>query len=318
MSNKTNKTNKTNKPAKPEGSGPHYISFNPDEWAALQKLGFRERWAYAQLKWMANFKTGMLGKHLSQRLSYQDIANLVTAPGVQGRGMGNIDDTQAADFMQRMATVGLMVQHPNRANGGLVFELPLSPIDRKPQIIPATLPAASTIPATSPVISPDQSHREAAISPDDDIPPFDENPATTRVCDAPTLSLSVMTLKESNINTDGAPSAHAEAAPPSRATGAAAVREISHPPRQAGAPLTAADIQSAVAGSWSFTEADTPEARQLYRSWADAGITRDDLHTAMRGVECALEGDNAVATPADLSPRLWPRVVDGWERQLAA
>ena len=60
------------------------------------------------------------------------------------------------------------------------------------------------------------------------------------------------------------------------------------------------------------------EARQLYQSWADAGITHDDLHAAMSGVEGALEGDNAVATPADLSPRLWPRVVDGWERQLAA
>jgi hypothetical protein len=317
MSNKTSKTKKP-APAKPQGSGPIYISFNRDEWAALQKLGFRERWAYAQLKWLSNFKTGILGKHFRQRISYQDIANLVTAPGVQGRGMGNIDDTQAADFMQRMATVGLLVQHPTRANGGLVFELPLSPIDRKPQIVPAPQPVAITLSTPVMAISPDQHRPEAAISPDEDIPPFDENPAATRVCDAPTLSLSVMALKESNINTDGAPSAHAEAAPPSRATGAAAVREISHRPRQAGAPLTAADIQSAVAGSWSFTGSDTPEARQLYQSWADAGITHDDLHAAMSGVEGALEGDNAVATPADLSPRLWPRVVDGWERQLAA
>lgn len=313
MSNKTKTT--TSKPVK---EGTAYISFNSDEWAALQKLGFRERWAYAQLKWLANFKTGMVGNFRKQRLSYQDIANLVTAPGVQGRGMGNIDDTQAADFLQRLAAVGLLVQHPNRANGGLLLELPLSPINRKPVTVPVAQPMAITPPAPVLAISPDQHYPEAAFSPDEDIPAFDENPAATQVCDAPTLSLSVLALTKLKNNTEGQAAASAAAAPPSRATGAAAVREISHPPRQAGAPLTAADIQSAVAGSWSFTEADTPEARQLYRSWADAGITHDDLHAAMRGVECALEGDNAVAIPADLSPRLWPRVVDGWERQLAA
>lgn len=315
MSNKTKTKTTTAKPVK---EGTAYISFNRDEWAALQKLGFRERWAYAQLKWLANFKTGMVGNFRKQRLSFQDIANLVTAPGVQGRGMGNIDDTQAADFLQRMAAVGLLVQHPNRANGGLLLELPLSPINRKPLTVPTAQPVAITLPAPVMAISPDQPHPEAAFSPDEDIPPFDENPAAMQVCDAPTLSLSVLALTKLKNNTEGQAAASAAAAPPSRATGAAAVREISHPPRQAGAPLTAADIRSAIAGSWSFAGADTPEAQQLYQSWSDAGITHDDLHAAMRGVESALEDDNAVATPADLSPRLWPRVVDGWERQLAA
>ena len=270
------------------------------------------------MKWLANFKTGMVGNFRKQRLSYQDIANLVTAPGVQGRGMGNIDDTQAADFLQRLAAVGLLVQHPNRVNGGLLLELPLSPINRKPLTVPMAPPVAITPPAPMMAISPDQPHAETAFSPDEDIPPFDENPTSTQVCDAPTLSLSVLALTKLKNNTEGQAAASATAAPPSRATGAAAVREISHAPRQAGAPLTAADILSAVAASWTFTGADTPEARQLYRSWADAGITQNDLHAAMRGVESALDGDNAVATPADLSPRLWPRVVDGWERQLAA
>ena len=110
MSNKTKTTN-----TQPVKEGTAYISFNRDEWAALQKLGFRERWAYAQLKWLANFKTGMVGNFRKQRLSYQEIANLVTAPGVQGRGMGNIDDTQAADFLQRMAAVGLLARRRSKA-----------------------------------------------------------------------------------------------------------------------------------------------------------------------------------------------------------
>ena len=74
--------NKRNKPgvkkAAPGATQDAYISFNKDEWAALQKLGFRERWAYMQLKWMANFKTGMLGNFLKQRLTYQDIAHYET------------------------------------------------------------------------------------------------------------------------------------------------------------------------------------------------------------------------------------------------
>ena len=89
----------TTKKAAPASTSVVYVSIKKDEWAALQRLGFRERWAYMQLKWPGNFRTGMVGNHMKQRLTYQDIANLVTAPGVQGRGMGNIDDTQAADFM---------------------------------------------------------------------------------------------------------------------------------------------------------------------------------------------------------------------------
>lgn len=292
--------------AKPAKEGTAYISFNRDEWTALQKLGFRERWAYAQLKWLANFKTGMAGNFRKQRLSYQDIANLVTAPGVQGRGMGNIDDTQAADFLQRLAAVGLLVQHPNRANGGLLLELPLSPINRKPAAPIALAPAQ--------VISPAQPSSQAAISPDDDVPPFDENTAATPVCDDAPPSLSVLALTKLKNNTVGQPPAGAEVAPPSRATGAAAAWE--NPATQPPAALTARQIQDAIAGSWTFTQTATPEALALYVSWADAGITLDDLHAAMDMV--SEDPDCSEPTPAHLKSRLWTKVVDGWIDQLAA
>lgn len=294
--------------AKPAKEGTAYISFNRDEWAALQKLGYRERWAYAQLKWLANFKTGMAGNFRKQRLSYQDIANLVTVPGVQGRGMGNIDDTQAADFLQRLAAVGLLVQHPNRANGGLLLELPLSPINRKS--------AAPIAPAPVQVISPVQPRSQAAISPDADVPPFDENPAATLVCDDAPHSLSVLALTKLKNNTVGQLPAGAEVAPPSRATGAAAAWE--NPPTQptAAQALTARQIQDAVAANWTFTQTGTPEALALYASWADAGITVDDLHAAMDMV--SEEPDSPEPTPAHLKSRLWPKVVDGWIDQLAA
>ena len=304
MSSRTTKS-ATAKPAK---EGTAYISFNRDEWAALQKLGFRERWAYAQLKWLANFKTGMVGNFRKQRLSYQDIANLVTAPGVQGRGMGNIDDTQAADFLQRLAEVGLLVKHPNRANGGLLLELPLSPINRKS--------AAPIAPAPVQTISPDQPGSQAAISPDDDVPPFDENPAATRVCDDASPSLSVLALTELKNNTVGQPPACAEVAQPSRATGAAAAWENPATRPSAASALTARQIKDAVAGNWMFTQTATPDALALYASWADASITLDDLHAAMDMVG---EDPNCPEPkPAHLQARLWPKVVDGWFDQLAA
>lgn len=304
MSSRTTKS-ATAKPAK---EGTAYISFNRDEWAALQKLGFRERWAYAQLKWLANFKTGMAGNFRKQRLSYQDVANLVTVPGVQGRGMGNIDDTQAADFLQRLAGVGLLVQHPNRSNGGLLLELPLSPINRKP--------VAAIAPAPVQMISPDQSAFQGAISPDGDVPPFDEIPMATPVCDDVDPSLSVLALTKLKNNTVGQPPACAEVAPPSRATGAAAAWENLPTPAQSAQPLTARQIQDAVAGNWTFTQTATPEALALYATWADAGITLDNLHAAMDRV-----GEDPACpkpTPVHLKSRLWPKVVDGWFDQLAA
>ena len=293
-----------------------YISFNKDEWGALQKLGFRERWAYMQLKWRANFKTGMLGNFLKQRLSYQDIASLVTAPGVQGRGMGNIDDTQAADFVGRLVDVGLMVQHPKRANGGLLFELPLSPMNRKVSALnaPVQLPQPQFyIPEP---IFPDWGTPEGVFSPDGDTPPFDDFSMPTRLCEGVDPSLSVLALTKLKNNTDGAGAARADTAPPSRATGAAA--DPGNPLRKptTAAPLTARDIQAAIAGDWTFTHTDTPEAKRLYESWAGAGITLADLHEAMASHE-GHDGSSAL-TPASLNPKLWARVVDGWVEQLAA
>jgi hypothetical protein len=311
-----NRTRTTATKARAAEARDAYISFNKDEWSALQKLGFRERWAYMQFKWLANFKSGMVGNFRKQRLTFNDIAKLVTAPGVQGRGMGDIDDTQAADFLLRLAAVDLLVRHPNRANGGLMFELPLSPINRLPSALKAQS-VAPVVPSEVPErIFPEQSTVESGFSPDDDAPPFDENPSTTPLSAAPDLSLSVMALTKLKNNTDGARSADADAAPPSRAIGAAAAPENPHRQPTAAAPLTEREIRAAIAGSWAFSQTDTPEARTLYASWAGASITLDDLHAAMTSLEEDANGPDL--TPVNLAPKLWPKVVDGWVDQLAA
>lgn len=296
MTRQNSKTPST--PAKPKKEV--YISLNLDEIAALEKLGFRERWCYIVLKKRANFKTGKVGEFAKEQFSYTAISGLIKAPpGVQGRGEGRIDDTQARDFILRMEAVGLVSGIGRRKNGGLRFDLPMSPIGRNK--------AAPIAPCAGQMLN---------ISPDEIEPEIADSPALATHTEALPSSQSVMTFQELKNNTDeaadpsgdGAASDRAFGATPCRAEGAASLRENPGPVAGAPATLSAAQIHDALGGNWTITEIDTPEAWQLYESWA-GNITLEDLHAAMTGVE---EGEGSPAqTPADLQSRLWPMVVDG-------
>jgi hypothetical protein len=295
MTKQTNKTAST--PTKPKKEV--YISLNLDEIAALEMLGFRERWAYMALKRIASFKTGKVGEWGKTRLSYTAIAGLIKAPpGIQGRGEGRIDDTQARDFILRMEAVGLVSGIGKRKNGGLRFDLPMSPIDRNK--------AAPIAPCAGQMLN---------ISPDEIEPEIADSPELATHAEALPPTQSVMTSQELKNNTDeaadpsgdGAASDRAFGATPCRAEGAAPVRE--NPRAVAGVPatLTAHQIHDALADCWTFTETGTPEAWRLYESWAGS-VTLDDLQAAMIGVE---ETDDCPdPKPADLAPRLWPVIVD--------
>lgn len=303
MTKQTNKTASTQHEPKKEV----HITFNLDEFAALEKLGFRERWAYFVLKRKANFKTGVFGEYEKQKSSYQAIADQIKPPpGIQGRGEGRIDDTQARDFLQRMEAVGLVSGIGRRANGGLRFDLPMSPRDRKKANSTGQSAGEKTgqIAGEKEDIFPEAAASEIAA-----------NPQPIRDGEQSAHDLSVLINKKTkNISiegadpyNDGSASDRAFGATPCRAEGAAPLRE---PPPVAGAPaaLSAQQIHSALGGSWNFVEVDTPESWRLYESWA-GNITLDDLHAAMTSVE--ENEDNPDPTPADLHPRLWPMVVDG-------
>ena len=276
-----------------------YISINLDEFAALEKLGFRERWAYLALKRIANFKTGVVGQFGKQRLGYTDIASLIKPPpGIQGRGEGKIDDTQARDFILRMEAVGLVSGIGRRKNGGLRFDLPMSPIDRN-KAMPIAQCAGQML-----IISPDDIEAEIADSPEQ---------ATHAEAFLP--DQSVMTSQELNINTDeaavpssdGAASIRAFGATPCRAEGAAPVRENPRTVAAEAAPLTAQQIYDTLADSWIITEANTPQAWHLYEAWAGA-IRLGDLHAAIISVE--EHGGGRETTPSDLMPYLLPVIAD--------
>ena len=76
------------------------------------------------------------------------------------------------------------------------------------------------------------------------------------------------------------------------------------------------EIHAVIAGNWTFSHTDTPEAWMLYTSWEGARTTLDKLHAAMT----SLEEDSSTPdlTPVNLAPKLWSKVVDGREAQLAA
>lgn len=295
--------NRRGRPPKQAGAKrPHYLSFNEQELERLRQLGFRERWAYVELKGVSNWKEGTCGLHLNQCLTYAQITTMVTAPGLQGRGQGNIDDKTAADILQRLEQVGLVANIGRRANRGLMFDMPFSPIHSQQA-------------APSGEIEQQTSGKMPTISPDQVAPQIPENPAQARGCDDSPPSLSVMINKELNNSNDGADSAIAETAQCRVADAAPARENPVAPPPMAGPRLSPVEIQQTIEDDWTFSETSTPESRALYRSWADAGITRDDLHAAMNSLYQAPDCPDHI--PANLTAKLWPKVVDGWFDQLA-
>jgi hypothetical protein len=308
-------TTKTNPNIAADEKTERYVSLNMDEFAALEKLGYRERWAYLCYKNVANYHTGVFGEYRMQRLSWVDLVKMIKAPpGVQGRGEGGIDDTQARDFVLRMEAVGLVSGIGRRRNGGLRFDLPMSPRDRKK--------ANSTGQSAGEKTGQSAGEKED-IFPEAAVPEIAANREPVLDCEQSADHLSVLINKKTkNISIDGADPSNDGTAPdrafgaaPCRAEGAAPVRENPRAVAASAAPLTAQQIYNTLADSWVITETNTPQAWRLYESWA-GNITLDDLHAAMTSVE---EGEETPdPTPADLQPRLWPMVVDGEFGRLSA
>ena len=285
----TKSANAAPKAPKPKSSRVVYISKSKAEREALLKLGFRERWLYDELKWLANFKTGLVGTFARQKLTYVDIAALVTAPGVQGRGQGGIDETQAADFLKRMEAVGLVANIGRRANGGLSFELPLSPIGAKASGQVSQKSGQTT--GEVPDIFPADKHLQMAAN--------DEPDWVSSTSDS---SVSVMINTNVNINTDGVPPACAGSTL-GHTLGVAPPLEKSERQPEADQPLTQEEIRAVFVNHWEYTDTDTERANELYRGWAKARITMEDLHAAMN----SLEEDPAAPerTPENLKRLLW-------------
>lgn len=281
-----------------EDGKPVYISFNKHESAALRKLGWRERWLYFELKWLANFKTGKAGTFYQQRLTFEQLAALVRVPSSQGRAGDQIDGKEAARLMMHLNEAGLVGEIDRRdCNDGLTFCLPLSPIDKKaakaardaerlPESKPAKLPAKTA----SLVAANDDAARGFGVS-----------------SGSPSVLMSLNRDSNTFFNTDG-PGQPAPA--PADAGGetpvaagdsspAAAGGGASHPETFPENP-TAGEIEEIIAAK-NFLYAHGPESRKFYARWSRLGISREEL---MRAVEEVDEDFSRRQTPAEVDRAL--------------
>lgn len=129
MTKKGNPKGATQAPTTAKPKAGVYISFNTAETAALQGVCLRSLRVYFELKWLANFKTGAVGKFGRQKLTYEGIAQRVAIPTSQGRSgsQNTIDGKEVARIIQRLEQAGLVKDIANTSDG-LTLRLPLSPI----------------------------------------------------------------------------------------------------------------------------------------------------------------------------------------------
>lgn len=276
---------------------PVYISLSLDELAALEAFSFRERWAYIAWKRIANFKTGVVGRFGKQKLTYDELAKRLSPPqGIQGRGQGGMDETQARDTLLGFERAGLVSDICRRQdNNGLTFIMVMAPIGGK-KANPAPQPSSSPA-GQFPEIFPDDEPLQIACE-----------PAPMPLPAALPTSLSVMINKKIHINTEGADLGTAEVAP-CRATGAA--RPLEKIPDEAAASAAALDpekIERVLGDDWDFVEVHTPASRARYEVWARAGVSLIELEAAMG---LAQPQDDEGLTPAALEVHLWPKVIAG-------
>lgn len=106
-----------------------YISFGKREWAALRQVCLRSLRLYSELKWLANFKTGVVGTFKEQKLSYEGLAQMVSIPVRQGMSASHatVDGTEIRRLLERLEGLGLVA---DRVHDGtrLTMTLPMSPI----------------------------------------------------------------------------------------------------------------------------------------------------------------------------------------------
>lgn len=276
---------------------PVYISLSLEELAALEAFGFRERWAYIAWKRLGNFKTGIVGRYKKQKLTYNELAKCLNPPpGVQGRGQGAIDDTQASDILRAFERAGLVADIGRREdNGGLAFTMPMAPIGGKKAAQTTTNPTTQTSPPAGQV---------PQIFPERDVPEIAEIPMAERTYRRSEPSLSVLVSRNKNINTE-ADLGTAEAAP-CHAIGAAlrpGKTTVSPDAAASVEPLCIAEIEAMLLEDFTVTEVNTQAARERYRDWERARITRMDLELALNVAQPS--ADDGLLRPKDLEAHLW-------------
>jgi len=246
-----------------------YVSLNRNETTLLDQLPFEERWLYVKLKWLANFKTGKIGKFGRRVLTYEKIGEMIGVPSAQGRPARPVTGGEVKRMIDRLEAAGLVADHGYDAKSGIALTLPLSPIRQAG--------AQGKLQTDESVQLPAKAHG-------------------TTLCDERQAPQSVLMSYGHNntfFSNDGAGDTPAPRRPPGGSP---------PPPSPKGedktdsAPLTVARIRALFEASWiEFHYLDTAETRRFFENWIRRGVTVEELQQAIGEVAAGKETPTAGA-----------------------
>ena len=276
-----------------------YVSMDREERDLLRTLGLRERSLYAELKWLASFKTGAV-QHFGKRVvTYQFLADLITVPTTQGRAADTMNAKEACRVLMKLHEAGLVGEIENHPRKGLQFALPLSPICKKTALKMRQVAKAE-----------EQKYAEKLSN--EALLEFLENPIATQPGGEFNPALSVMKISKGDQY-----DFHTDIISLAAAYGTAAARDAiagpflknflepksSEPNETSGATadtLTIEVIKERLRRSKSeFSWIDNTESAAMYRRWIAAKHSPEKFEEAVRAVE------------ADFSNEPNPRAIDG-------
>lgn len=110
-------------------TGETYVSISKTEWTVLRRVCLRSFRLYVELKWLANFKTGVVGTFKNQQLTYEGLAEMVSLPVRQGvsASHGIVDGKEIKRLLERLEQIGLVADCFHDGTK-LTMTLPMSPI----------------------------------------------------------------------------------------------------------------------------------------------------------------------------------------------
>ena len=254
-----------------------YVSIDKDETQKLEQLPHAERWLYMKLKWLANFRTGKVGRFGNRVLSYKSIGEMIGVPSSQGRAAVTVSGGEVKRMLDCLHTAGLISPPQHDAVNGVSVTLTMSPI--APPTAPKKTAAKGML----------QNQALTQTS---------ETPASARAGGDSDDSLSVlMSFGHNNTffntdSTDGAGDtpAHTPVSPET-------------PPTQtAHGGLSAAQFHKRLTESWyEFQYLDTDVSQTFYRGWEKRHVTEAEFDQAVERVE---SDDSVTPTPGAIEKAL--------------
>ena len=241
-----------------------YVSIDMEETKKLRQLSFRERWLYLELKWLANFRTGKVGRYLNRTIDYTYLAGLVSVPATQGRAAESVTGGDVKRMLDHLRQAELISEICDEGAKGLSFNLLVSPIE----------PVAKTTNGIQSLGGEMLQVTKAEKS--------SEKPASVGISSEQDNAQSVlMSFGHNNtfFNTDsndgaGDTPAHTP------------VRPETLPAQTTRGGLSAAQFHKRLTESWfAFQYLDTDVSRTFYRGWENRHVTEAEFDLAVERVE---------------------------------